>query len=131
MKSKLLTACFSLLVLAGSATVPSSENAKNATESKASFSPFSSFRGHKQGSGITLLWSISNPGQIQRFEVQRSYDGEFFDTISELYCEGNSRFKCSDRDVYPGFIYYRIAAFNAAGTVEYSPIEVVRIVSRK
>ncbi len=92
---------------------------------------FGSFNAHRQGKGITLTWTTAIPGDIDAFEVERSVDGEFYDVLASSSCDNNTRFKWTDEIVYPGFSYYRIAAHKKDGSVEYSAIEVVRIVSRK
>ena len=77
------------------------------------------------------MWTSGNPSDVESFEIQRSYDGEFFDNIGEVSCENNSRFNWKDTGVYPGYIHYRIAAVLKTGEKVYSAVEVIRVVSRK
>lgn len=89
------------------------------------------FRAHRMGKGIALTWTVSG-GNTAQFNIERSYDGEYFDVISTLDCNGASTYKFKDDNVYPGYIYYRICSINASGlTEEISNVEVVRIVQRK
>ena len=130
MKSKLLTAFFSLMLIAGSVTVSSFGTPETKTMPKNSLGSISSFRAHRQGQGVTLTWA-SNSSNVERFEVERSWDGEFFDCVANCEAIGSSKFKFNDAEVYPGLTYYRIAAVHSDGSTEYSATEVVRIVSKK
>jgi hypothetical protein len=94
-------------------------------------SPFNFFNAHKQGfRSISLMWRISSVNNVSSFQIQRSYDGEFFDPITDLPCDGSSRFTWEDENVFPGYIYYRIAANLMDGTTYYSGVEVVHIVQK-
>ncbi|HVE60286.1 MAG TPA: hypothetical protein VNA26_00605 [Chitinophagaceae bacterium] len=93
------------------------------------FSGFSFFRVHRQGSGISLSWASSSSGVVQ-FIIERSYDGEFFDVIAGIGCNGANTHRLSDNNVFPGIIYYRVTAIKADGTTESSATETVRFVRR-
>lgn len=93
--------------------------------------PFTFFNAHRQGHSSTgLMWRTSSPGNVLSFLVERSYDGEFFDPIQNVPCNGNTRFAWKDDIVFPGYIYYRIAASLMDGTTVYSEVQVVRIVQK-
>jgi hypothetical protein len=93
--------------------------------------PFNFFNAHKQGfRSIGLMWRTSSAHNMLCFQIQRSYDGEFFDPIADLPCDGSSRFTWEDENVFPGYIYYRIAANLMDGTTYYSGVEVVHIVQK-
>ena len=89
------------------------------------------FMVHRQGNGVTLMWTVAFPGQVAGYVIERSYDGEFFETISELSRNNNSRCRFTDNNVYPGYISYRVKAIMQDGSVEESGVETIRIVSRK
>jgi hypothetical protein len=89
---------------------------------------FGRFNVHRAGkSGIALTWTVTENG-IAQFQVERSYDGEFFDPVTTLDFNGSSSYKTKDTDVFPGVIYYRITAVKSDGSTECSPVESVRIV---
>lgn len=89
---------------------------------------FSSFRVHRQGkAGVSLSWTVSTPDIVQ-FVVERSYDGEFFETANQVNFNGSAAYKYHDNGIYPGLIYYRIMAVKSDGTTECSPVDMVRIV---
>lgn len=87
---------------------------------------FARFNGHRQQKGIMLNWIFTDPNNVVSFVVQRSYDGEYYETAGEVPANGKNQFK--DNDVFPGHIYYRIAALMFDGSTIYSNVEVVRIV---
>ncbi len=87
---------------------------------------------HKQQQGILLSWVFSSPGNAVSFVVERSYDGNIFETIAELPTEpgkGN-RNQYKDNSVFPGYIYYRVSALMYDGSTITSQVEMVRIVVR-
>jgi hypothetical protein len=86
---------------------------------------FHHFRVHRQGSGAALSWSAVD---AVSFQVERSYDGRFFHTVTTVEAGSESVHKFKDETVFPGTIYYRIGAVKADGSVEYSDTESVRIV---
>ena len=90
---------------------------------------FKYFRAHRQASGVALAWD-NMASDVVQFKVERSYDGEYFDVICEAACNGNAVHKFTDKDVFPGMVYYRITALKADGSEETSTIENVRIVRR-
>lgn len=93
--------------------------------------PFSFFNAHRQGhSAIGLMWQISSSDDVISFQVQRSYDGEFFDPVTNLSCGANKRFTWKDDNVFPGYIYYRVEATLMDGTTFYSEVEIVHIVQK-
>jgi len=91
---------------------------------------FSNFRIHREGkAGVTLNWAIAAP-DVSQFVVERSYDGEFFESLSNVGFNGSATYKFKDNQVFPGFIYYRITAIHSDGTTEQSSVEMIRIVQR-
>ncbi|ANE52284.1 fibronectin type III domain-containing protein [Flavisolibacter tropicus] len=91
---------------------------------------FKSFKIHRQGKGVTLSWQPAT-ADVQEFVIERSYDGEFFETVCSVGCNGTSIHRFTDENVFPGYIHYRITAVNADGTSEASPVQMIRIVQRK
>lgn len=93
-------------------------------------SSFQSFRIHRQANGVALSWTPIS-ADVQQFVIERSYDGEFFEAINSVGCNGTSRHSYLDENVFPGYIHYRIRAIYADGNTDVSPVEVIRIVQRK
>ena len=92
---------------------------------------FQRFITHRQGNGAALMWTVSKAADIAGFEIERSYDGEYFDIIGDQPCNNVSTTRYNDTEVFPGFVYYRIKAYGNDGSVEYSTVSVVHIVKRK
>ena len=88
---------------------------------------FSTFQAHRKHNGVALAWSVNTPG-IDEFVVERSYDGSFYEIIDHVPPVTGARNKYEDHTVLPGYIYYRVKAVLADGTVDYSETVMVRIV---
>ena len=130
MKTLISYVALTVFVLASSFTIDVQQNL-NARSAKKANGSFNYFKVHRQGKGIAMMWSVSSTNAAQ-FVVERSFDGEYFDTISTIDCNGASRYNYNDGDVYPGYLYYRISCLDANGLVEEtSAVEVVHIVQRK
>ena len=132
MKSRLVSAIFLFVLVASTSNLSAGvfPITKIVPVKKINTS-FGSFNAHRQGKGVTLTWTTAIPADIDAFEVERSVDGEFYDVVASSGCDNNTRFKWTDELVFPGYNYYRVAAYKKDGSVEYSAVEVVRIVSRK
>jgi hypothetical protein len=96
----------------------------------ASVSSFKSFRIHRQGSGVALSWEPTS-ANARQFLIERSYDGEFFETVNAVGCDGLTIHRFIDGNVFPGYVHYRITAVYEDGTTEASPVQMIRIVQRK
>ncbi|RNI33666.1 hypothetical protein EFY79_18075 [Hanamia caeni] len=133
MKKILMSFILVSVVLTGwSSSKKPGSNVPNLNPASAQFgNPFSSFIAHRQGhSAIGLMWQISSSDNVISFQVQRSYDGEFFDPVSNLSCGASKRFTWEDENVFPGYIYYRIEVTLMDGTTLYSKVETVHIVQK-
>ncbi len=92
---------------------------------------FGSINGHRQQNGVLLSWTIITTEQIDGFVVERSYDGVDFFPIGELNTVSLGWNRYKDEFVFPGFIHYRVKAIMGDGSTVTSPVEIVRIVSKK
>lgn len=91
---------------------------------------FARFNVHRAGkSNIEITWTISS-SDVKEFIVERSYDGDFYDNVTNLNFNGSSSYKSKDVDVFPGTIYYRVTAVKSDGSTECSPVETIRIMQR-
>jgi len=92
---------------------------------------FTYFRIHHQSKkNVVLNWGVNTPAGVTCFNVERSYDGEFYDVINEVPCNNSVKFSWKDEGIFPGVIYYRIACNMNDGTTHYSPVETIRVVQR-
>jgi len=92
---------------------------------------FTYFRIHHQSKkNVVLNWGIDSPAGVTCFNVERSYDGDFYDVINQVPCNNAAKFSWKDEGIFPGVIYYRIACNMNDGTIHYSPVESIRVVQR-
>jgi hypothetical protein len=114
-------------ILLSAVATPLPKNKQLNVSSAASFdNEFTRFNGHRQAKGVLLTWCFSTPGNAVSFVVERSYDGEFFESLGEVTPGAKNEYK--DSAVYPGYIHYRIKALMYDGSAVYSNVEIVRIV---
>ena len=92
---------------------------------------FGRFHAHRQHNGIALTWYTINVENVNSFIIERSYDGIYFENIDEVAVSNSADNHYNDNQVFPGYLYYRIGAVMNDGTILYSDIEMIRIVSRK
>jgi hypothetical protein len=126
-KSVLFTASFILVLITG--TESYAKAPVNVSVYRPVTNCFDAFHVHRQQNSSALFWSAA--GNIASFAIQHSYDGVYFSTIDQLAPENAGWNRYRHDAALPGYNYYRIAANMADGTVEYSDVKVLRIVSRK
>lgn len=132
---KSILVAFTMMVLCTGFTLPSSQDelplGLQSSRHDVAGNIFGMFHAHRQGKGIALLWTITDPSQVSGFEIEKSYDGEFFDPAGSAACNNQSMMRYLDGQVFPGYVSYQIKAFLIDGSVQYSDVQTVRIVSRK
>lgn len=76
--------------------------------------------------GVELKWATASEKNSDHFVIQRSADGEEFETLSELDAVGNSptpsNYRFIDRSPIDGTNYYRIVQVDADGAESSSEI---------
>jgi len=88
-------------------------------------------RVHRQSDDASVNWGSSNPSGVSYFLVERSYDGEIYETVAEVAPTSASNYRYRDITVLPGLISYRVTSYNLDGTSAQSPIEVLRLLRRR
>ena len=92
---------------------------------------FTYFRIHHQSKkNVVLNWGIDSPAGVSSYTVERSYDGDFYDVITQVASNNAVRFSWKDEGIFPGIIYYRIVCNMNDGTTHYSAVETIRVVQR-
>ncbi|WP_201983195.1 T9SS type A sorting domain-containing protein [Hymenobacter rubidus] len=80
--------------------------------------------------GINLAWTTASEKNSARFEVQRSADGEVFETIGTVKAQGNStrvhEYAFADGKPLAGLSYYRLRQVDTDGAVSFSLIATVQ-----
>jgi hypothetical protein len=91
------------------------------------------FTATKQGAEVLLQWETSNELNSSHFVVQRSLNGNMFDSIGMVAATGrdNTTTKYSLRDKKPnnGINYYRVKQVDRDGRFVYSAIATINFVS--
>jgi hypothetical protein len=137
MKTQLSSFAISVMILS-SATFSSpaklSEPGKAEKVEQVTNAGFSFFRTHRQGKGVTATWGLTSSTGVVRFSVQKTYEDPY-DPYAEWFevatgeCNGSRSYKCTDANVSPGSITYRVVATLDDGSTVESAISTVRIVS--
>lgn len=87
------------------------------------------FHAFAVGDGVELHWSTASEVNNDRFVIERSKDGVFFEPIGVVDAAGNSAYANSythpDRSPHPGLNYYRLQQVDTDGTFEHSPVRTV------
>lgn len=114
--------------------VPVKSDTKGTNVEQTSATGFSFFRTHRQGKGITATWGISSNAGVVGFALQKTYEDPtdpyaVWEDVSSVACDGRRSYKCTDNNVFPGSVTYRVSALSAGGTSIESATSTARIVS--
>lgn len=81
--------------------------------------------------GVQVEWTSKTETNMDRYEVERSFDGTQFAKLSSVAAIGNSNvvvnYSWYDNNPQTGINYYRIRAFDRAGQTKYTAIVKVAI----
>jgi hypothetical protein len=91
----------------------------------------SHLRLHRQADDASVNWGSTNAAGVSYFLIERSYDGEIFETVAEVAPTSASSYRFRDNTVLPGMISYRVTSYNLDGSSFQSPIEVLRLLRRR
>ena len=81
--------------------------------------------------GVKLNWATASELNSASFDVQRSTDGQSFQTIGTVGAAGNSTtpryYTFNDVTVFPGVKYYRLRQVDVDGTTAFSLVQTVSV----
>ncbi|MCX6183199.1 MAG: T9SS type A sorting domain-containing protein [Bacteroidetes bacterium] len=84
------------------------------------------FNGEKEKEGNLLTWSTVTEINNDHFEILRSYDGTYFESIYSVEGKGNysgiSNYSFYDDSYNKGVVYYRLKQIDIDGSTSYSNI---------
>ncbi len=87
--------------------------------------------GDQKNSGILIKWSVEQQLNIEKYEIERSKDGQFFSTIGTVKARGNTNLIAAydyfDSTPFQGKNYYRLKIIEP-GKLTYSTI--VKVIVR-
>ena len=85
----------------------------------------SAFTATAKGTGISLDWATALEKNNAYFDIQRSTNGEGFQTIATVAGQGNTApttYTVLDRAPLTGVAYYRLRQVDTNGSASYSPV---------
>ena len=127
----ILSVILTATMLSSSVIAAPANNEKTTTVSAASLTTsdiFARFNVHRQKNGVAIQWTVNSVENISSFIIERSWDGQYFESVNVLEAsESNNRY-LDNYEIYPGYWYYRITAVMNDGTEIHSEIDMVRIV---
>lgn len=96
---------------------------------------FSFLRTHRQAKGVTATWGMTSAEEVLDFAIQRTYEDPsdpyaYWENLATIPSSSMRSFTYTDKEVFPGTIYYRIVALLTDGSRVQSEISSVRIISR-
>lgn len=137
MKIKLFLAAITVLIFNSaftSATRKISVNQPLPKIKQAAVSSFDFFRTHRQGkAGITATWGFTATAGVTGFAVERTYEDPtdpyaVWETATIMSYTGARLYKFTERNIFPGFISYRVTCIMTNGDEVLSEISTVHIV---
>lgn len=84
-----------------------------------------SFTVKKSGDGNMLDWQMVNDDDIVYYEVQRSYSGNYFETIG-IDQKSTADHLFADNNASDNNVYYRIVLHDNSGRIQYSNVILMR-----
>lgn len=90
---------------------------------------FAGFDAYRKGGIVQLRWSTASETNSDRFEIERSSDGQAYTKIGQVQAAGHSaqrlNYDFADNKPLAGKAYYRLRQLDRDQTVTLSPIRVV------
>jgi hypothetical protein len=89
-----------------------------------------SFGAHPADGTVVLGWTATLAGDNGAFTVQRSKDGQSWDSLTSVAGQGagtTAGYTATDASPFEGTSYYRLLMTEDDGTISYSPVAVVNL----
>lgn len=87
-----------------------------------------SFNIHLQLNSLVLNWTTEQEDNVDRFEIERSFDGKYFElrgTVISKNTPGRHSYSSTDETNFSGTAYYRLKMIDRDGSYTYSTIKAV------
>jgi len=85
---------------------------------------FEAVKGPDNKSSV-LEWQVNREAGMSRYKIQRSSNGNTFETIGSVAANGKERYQFMDEQPLPGINFYRLSMVEVDGSYKYS--RVIRI----
>ena len=90
-----------------------------------------SVKAYQKNAGVQVEWTTQQESNMDRYEVERSQDGQQFTSIGSVKAKGNSNvvlnYSFFDANPFSGVNFYRIRSVDINGKASYSVIVTVNI----
>jgi hypothetical protein len=89
---------------------------------------FGSFTATLENENVFLHWTTLEEERVSHFEIERSQDGYYFETIGNTSCANNptgTSYSFNDNKPLSGYSYYRIKAINWDGIPDYTGLAAI------
>jgi hypothetical protein len=87
---------------------------------------FTSVKAYQQQKDIAVEWNVSNETNIAGYELEKSTNGNHFNTINNITAISNNgaaaHYNRLDENPAPGNNFYRIKSIELSGRIQYSQI---------
>lgn len=91
---------------------------------------FGSITAKRQDNRVLVNWQVFQESDNERFIIEKSINGNDFTNAGTVASRGNSSitqlYSFVDQESSNGNLYYRVAAVNHAGSLQYSPVAIVK-----
>lgn len=92
---------------------------------------FTNVKASKVNTDIKVDWNVATEVNIKNYEVEKSADGQRFETTASIVASGNNSYSWLDVKPFTGNNFYRIKAIGIDGETKYSGIVMVFISAKE
>ncbi|MBC7935034.1 MAG: hypothetical protein H7Y86_06710 [Rhizobacter sp.] len=94
-----------------------------------------SFNATEQNGGILLQWKTANEINAAYFDIEKSSNGIYFNTLGKVYSASiysfENNYRYLEKNLPNGVYYYRLKMFDTDGRFTYSPVIFITIKNKK
>jgi hypothetical protein len=83
---------------------------------------FLKLSGHIAGGQALINWKVAQEIDVQRYEIQKSTDGNQFETVGVVEARQLNSYDWLDNRLFYGYNFYRIRSVNIDGSFDYSRV---------
>ncbi|HYH15174.1 MAG TPA: T9SS type A sorting domain-containing protein [Flavisolibacter sp.] len=83
---------------------------------------FISFDAKKAENGVLLTWNVGTEINVERYDIERSTDGNTFEKIGAITATQNSTYNFTDQQPLSGTSYYRVRNVDFDGQYAYTTV---------
>lgn len=88
---------------------------------------------YEKNSGVQIEWTTEQENNVDRYEVERSENGQQFSKLESIKAKGNSNvvtnYNLFDAHPFPGKNFYRIKIIDLSSKVTYSQVMKINIIN--